>query len=217
VGLSNAGPFDRRDLAPSATHSTFRDRQALEQLLQYVVPEGAKHAAQGLLDTYGTLARVFAASAELNDQGPIGSFLVTTKEAMLQSLRSELKESSLLTSTEAVVEYLSLALVGAIVEEVRVLFLDSRNFLICDDKVSSGTVNGASIYPREILRRGLETGATALILAHNHPSGDPNPSKEDVDATKRLMRAGKEIGLTVHDHIIVARGGWISLKAENLI
>lgn len=117
-----------------------------------------------------------------------------------------------LSKAADVIEYLIVAMARLPVEEVRVLFLDSKNRLISDEVVSRGTISEAPIYPREILKRALALDATALILAHNHPSGDPNPSEGDIDATRRLLKAGKELGLTVHDHIIVGSEGWISLR-----
>ncbi len=117
-----------------------------------------------------------------------------------------------LSKAADVIEYLVIAMARLPIEEVRVLFLDSKNRLICDEVVSRGTISEAPIYPREILKRSLVLDATALIIAHNHPSGDPKPSEVDVEATCRLVKAGKELGLTVHDHIIVGSEGWISLR-----
>ena len=117
-----------------------------------------------------------------------------------------------LSKAADVIEYLVVAMARLPVEEVRVLFLDSKNRLISDEVVSRGTISEAPIYPREILKRSLALDATALILAHNHPSGDPSPSEGDIEATNKLLKAGREIGLTVHDHIIVGREGWTSLR-----
>lgn len=117
-----------------------------------------------------------------------------------------------LSKATDVIEYLVIAMARLPIEEVRVLFLDSKNRLICDEVVSRGTISEAPIYPREILKRSLILDATALIIAHNHPSGDPKPSEVDVEATRKLVKAGKELGLMVHDHIIVGSEGWISLR-----
>ncbi len=117
-----------------------------------------------------------------------------------------------LSKATDVIEYLIVAMARLPLEEVRVLFLDSKNRLISDEVVSRGTVSEAPIYPREILKRSLALDASALILAHNHPSGDPSPSEGDIEATRRLLTASEELGLTVHDHIIIGREGWVSLR-----
>ncbi|MGB5723934.1 MAG: DNA repair protein RadC [Parasphingorhabdus sp.] len=134
------------------------------------------------------------------------------REAMLVSSRERMLDRICLSKAADVIEYLVIAMARLPVEEVRVLFLDSKNRLISDEVVSRGTISSAPIYPREILKRSLALDATALIIAHNHPSGDPTPSKIDVEATRRLVKAGKELDLTVHDHIIVGSDGWISLR-----
>ncbi|WP_197460241.1 JAB domain-containing protein [Sphingorhabdus sp. M41] len=143
---------------------------------------------------------------------PARAILSLVREAMLISSKDKMLDRICLSKATDVIEYLIVAMARLPVEEVRVLFLDSRNRLISDEVVSRGTISEAPIYPREILKRALALDATALILAHNHPSGDPNPSEGDIDATRRLLKAGKELGLTVHDHIIVGSEGWISLR-----
>jgi DNA repair protein RadC len=102
-------------------------------------------------------------------------------------------------------------------EQFRVLFLDSRNKLIADEVQGQGTINRAPAYPREVIRRCLELHASAVVLAHNHPSGEPAPSREDIDLTNDIVRAGSAMGITVHDHIIVGRGTWLSFRREKLI
>ncbi|WP_321327744.1 JAB domain-containing protein [uncultured Parasphingorhabdus sp.] len=134
------------------------------------------------------------------------------REAMLVSSKDRMLDRVCLSRADDVIEYLIVAMARLPVEEVRVLFLDSKNRLIRDEVVSRGTISEAPIYPREILKRALTVDASALILAHNHPSGDPEPSEGDIDATRRLLKAAKELGLTVHDHIIVGSEGWISLR-----
>jgi len=146
------------------------------------------------------------------DNSPARAILSLVREAMIVSSKDEMMDRISLSKAADVIEYLVVAMARLPVEEVRVLFLDSRNRLISDEVVSRGTISEAPIYPREILKRALALDATALILAHNHPSGDPSPSEGDIEATNKLLKAGKEIGLTVHDHIIVGREGWISLR-----
>jgi DNA repair protein RadC len=108
-------------------------------------------------------------------------------------------------------------LVDLHVERVRVLYLDTRNRLMLDHHAHEGTVDEAAIHPREVIRRGLDIGASALILVHNHPSGNPEPSRADIQITQRIAEAGRHLGLTVHDHVIVGREGHVSLRAKGLI
>jgi len=102
-------------------------------------------------------------------------------------------------------------------EQVRVLFLDKRNQLIADEVVQTGTVDHAPVYPREVVKRALEVSATAIILCHNHPSGDPTPSRADIDMTRKIIDVAKPLGIDVHDHIIVGKDGHASLKGLRLI
>jgi DNA repair protein RadC len=103
------------------------------------------------------------------------------------------------------------------VEQVRALFLDSRNRLIADEQQGRGTVNHTPLYPREVLKRALELKAAALILVHNHPSGDPTPSRADIELTRELASAAKALGLALHDHVIVGMGRWMSFRREGLL
>ena len=103
------------------------------------------------------------------------------------------------------------------VERVRILFLNSQNRLILDHHVGDGTIDEAAIHPREVVKRALEIGATALILVHNHPSGSPQPSRADIQVTNRIAEAGRLLGIVVHDHLVIGREGHVSLKAQGLI
>jgi len=103
------------------------------------------------------------------------------------------------------------------VERVRVLYLDTRNRLVLDHHVGDGSLDEAAIHPREVIRRGLDVGAAALILVHNHPSGNPEPSRADIQITQRIAEAGQLLGMTVHDHVIVGREGHVSLRAKGLL
>ena len=143
--------------------------------------------------------------------------LVAMRVAMLHSLRTRLSESPILSTSEALTNYLFASMAYNGIEHLRVLFLNSSNCLLRDELMSRGTVNQAPLYPREILKRALELGATALILVHNHPSGDPTPCQADVKATAHLVAAARTLDIAVHDHLIVARTGWRSLRAEGLV
>jgi len=141
------------------------------------------------------------------------AWLATLRSAMLHALRREALRSPVLGDTDAVADYLFAAMAHEPVEQLRVLYLNTRNRLLLDETVIEGSINIAPIYPREIVRRSLEVGATALILAHNHPSGDPKPSREDIRVTRLVAAAGSALDIRLHDHVIVARSGWISLRA----
>ena len=136
---------------------------------------------------------------------------------MLHVLRSEAAKAPILGSSQALIDYLFVDLAHLPAERLRVLFLNAKNRLLRDELMSEGSVNEAPIYPREIMRRALELGATALILAHNHPSGDPAPSAGDIQATRRIVEAGRALDIRVHDHVILARSGWSSFRALGLI
>jgi DNA repair protein RadC len=103
------------------------------------------------------------------------------------------------------------------VEHFRILFLDSRNRLIADEAQTKGTVNHTPVYPREVMRRALELQASAIILAHNHPSGDPSPSQADIDMTRQIVLAAQALSITVHDHVVIGNGRWVSFRNEGLL
>jgi len=175
-----------------------------------------------LISEFGSLAAVLAADdiARVRVLGPgsqVSRYLDIVHAAMLQSLRREMYNKPVLGSTKGVIEYLRFDMAYAPVEQFRVLFLNRRNRLLRDEVMGRGTVGEAPIYPREVIRRALDVGATALLLVHNHPSGDPTPSQSDIVVTQRIIRAARELEITVHDHILVARSGWKSFRQEGLI
>lgn len=151
-----------------------------------------------------------------NERGLL-AWLATLRSAMLHALRREALQGPVLGDSNAVMDYLFAAMAHEPVEQLRVLYLNTRNRLLGDETVIEGSINIAPIYPREIVRRSLEVGATALILAHNHPSGDPRPSNEDVRVTRLVAKAGEALDIRLHDHVIVARSGWISLRAAGYL
>ena len=151
-----------------------------------------------------------------NERGVL-AWLATLRSATLHALRREALTGPVLGDSAAVMDYLFAAMAHEPVEQLRVLYLNTRNRLLLDETAMEGSINVAPIYPREIVRRSLEVGATALILAHNHPSGDPRPSSEDVRVTRLIARAGETLDIRLHDHVIVARSGWISLRAAGYL
>lgn len=136
---------------------------------------------------------------------------------MLQVLRPEALRGPVLSNSRELLDYLSAEMAHLPSEQLRVLFLNAQNRLLADETVSLGTARETPIYPREVIRRALELGATALILAHNHPSGDPQPSAGDVAATRRLREVGDILDIELHDHLVIARSGCASMRALRLI
>ncbi len=128
--------------------------------------------------------------------------------------RSEVRDKPVLSSWQALLDYLAIDMASLTVERVRVLYLDSRNRLVSDHHVGDGTIDEAAIHPREVIRRGLDLGAAALILVHNHPSGNPEPSRADIQITQRIAEAGRHLGITVHDHVIVGREGMVAARRK---
>ena len=199
------------------------DYELLELLLFRALPrKDVKPIAKELLRTFGSLAEVLAAPRErLAKVGGLGDESATdikiVQAAASRLLRGEVKGREVLSSWSAVLDYCRAAQAFADTEQFRILFLDKRNRLIADEVQQVGTVDHTPIYPREVVKRALELSATAIILVHNHPSGDPTPSRADIDMTKAIVDVARPLGIAVHDHIIVGRDGHASLKGLRLI
>nr|WP_271439329.1 DNA repair protein RadC [Pontixanthobacter luteolus] len=199
------------------------DYEVLEYLLFAAIKQGdTKPVAKALIDRFGSLSGVLNADAgALQDVKGVGE----TSAAALKSValaarrmaRNEVSQKPVLGSWQALLDYLTIDMAHLTVERVRVLFLNAQNRLILDHHVGDGSIDEAAIHPREVIRRGLDIGATALILVHNHPSGNPEPSRADIQITNRIAEAGRLLGITVHDHVIIGREGHTSLRAKGLI
>ena len=137
--------------------------------------------------------------------------------AAIRMAREKVYKRPVLSSWNAVLDYVRVSMGFENIEQFRVLFLDKKNALLADEVQQKGTIDHTPLYPREVIRRSLEIGASAIILVHNHPSGDPTPSPADIDMTREVAEAGAKLGVTVHDHIIVARTGHVSLKSKGLL
>jgi DNA repair protein RadC len=198
------------------------DHEMLEMILFIALPRrDTKPLARALLDRFRTFGGVVGApAAELlavDGIGEAGAAAVKlVQAAALRMMRQEVATQPVLSTWERLTDYLMAAMGHERTEQFRVLFLDSRNKLIADEVQGTGTINHAPAYPREVVRRCLELHASAVILAHNHPSGDPAPSREDVTLTGEIVRAAAVMGIAVHDHIIIGRGKWLSFRAEKL-
>ncbi|MFP3545834.1 DNA repair protein RadC [Rhizobium sp. SIMBA_035] len=199
------------------------DYEILELLLFRLIPRrDTKPIAKALLDRFGTLAAVFGAPAgllqEVKGIGETVALDLKLIAAVAQrTLKSELRNKQVLGSWSSVIQYCHAAMAHETREQFRILFLDKRNALIADEVQGRGTVDHTPVYPREVVKRALELSATALILVHNHPSGDPTPSRADIDMTKMIIDTAKPLGITVHDHIIIGKDGHASLKGLRLI
>ncbi len=205
-----------------------QDYELLEMaLFQVDRRKDVKPLAKELLKAFGGLWAVFNAPPEkLRGFGAGGVRIFTDAHvaairivgaAALRAQRQEVMNKPVLSSWNALLEYCSAAMAHETTEQFRLLFLDRKNQLIADEVQQRGTVDHTPVYPREVARRALELGATALILVHNHPSGDPTPSRADIEMTKEVARALKAVGVTVHDHIIVGKGRHASFKGMGLM
>jgi len=199
------------------------DYELLELLLFLAHPRGdMKPLAKRLLARFGSFAEVITADRgrlrEVEGTGDATVAALKTAEAAAKRLlRSRLRDQPVLGAWDQVLDYCRATMAYQRVEQFRILFLDTRNRLIADEVQQQGTVNHTPVYPREVVRRALELHATALILVHNHPSGDPTPSKADIQMTLQIRNAAFAVGVRVHDHIVVGRDGHMSFKAEGLI
>lgn len=221
---SPAGHRQRlRERLLSGGGEALADYEVLEYLLFGALARGdTKPQAKALLAKFGSLAGVFNADPAALKQvkgvsdASVGALKIAALAARRMA-RSELSEKPVLGSWQALIDYLAIDMAHLTHERVRVLYLDSRNRLILDQQVHDGTINEASIHPREVIGTAYNRGASAVILVHNHPSGNPEPSKADIQITQRLVEAGRLMNITVHDHVIVGREGHVSLRARGMI
>jgi len=199
------------------------DYELLELLLFRLIPRrDTKPIAKALLARFGSLPEVLGAPTHLlTEIKGVGDSVATDLKLIAaishRMLKGGLKDRQVLASWSAVIEYCRAAMAFEAREQFRVLFLDKKNTLIADEIQQTGTVDHTPVYPREVVKRALELSATAIILVHNHPSGDPTPSRADIEMTKLIIDTAKPLGITVHDHIIIGRDGHASLKGLKLI
>ncbi|WP_137179934.1 RadC family protein [Roseomonas sp. AR75] len=197
--------------------------EVLEVLLFANYPrQDTKPVAKALIARFGSLARVLAARPEeLQEVERVGPGAAGTikaaQAAALAMLRTEAQELPVLNNWDRLLAYLTAALAREPIEQFRVIFLDTKNRLIADEAQARGTVNHTPVYPREVVKRALELGATALILVHNHPSGDPTPSRADIEMTAEVKAAAAALGIVLHDHLIIGNGRHLSFRREGLL
>ncbi|MGI4732781.1 MAG: RadC family protein [Janthinobacterium lividum] len=199
------------------------DHELVEYLLMLAIPRvDTKPIAKALLREFGGLGGLFAADPEslgrVDGMGESGAAAIRiVAAATTRVLRAEVSQRPVLASWQALLDYLRADMAHAPVERVRVLHLNTRNMLIRDELLSEGTIDEAAVHVREVIRRALDLGSASLILVHNHPSGDPAPSRADIDLTRAIVEAGKPLRIAVHDHLIIGTQGHVSLRAKGVI
>jgi DNA repair protein RadC len=212
-----------RDRFMESGASALADYELLELVLFRAIPRrDVKPLAKALIKRFGSFAETAAARPErlreIEGLGEAAIIEIQLAEAVATRLaRGKIEARQTLSSFIDVLDYCRTAMAYADREEFRVLFLDKRNALIADEVQGVGTIDHTPVYPREIIRRALELGASALILAHNHPSGDPTPSAADIRMTKDIVAIAEPFGITVHDHLIVGKHGQTSFRGQKLI
>ncbi|MCX7283174.1 MAG: DNA repair protein RadC [Novosphingobium sp.] len=199
------------------------DHEVIEYLLMVARPRiDTKPIARSLIQRFGNLVGVLNADRQALALHPnmgetSAAALHIVGLAARRMARNTVREQPVLSNWQALLDYLHIDMAHLTVERVRVLYLNTQNMLILDHLVGDGTLDESPIYTREVIKKGLDVGAAAMILVHNHPSGSPQPSRADIQVTNRISEAARLMGMTVHDHIIIGREGHTSLKAKGLI
>jgi len=212
-----------RDRFMTGGAAAMPDYELLELVLFRSIPRrDVKPLARALLEKFGDFNRVVSAPAErLKEVSGVGDCVVTDMkvlEAAAHRLaRSRIMKRPVISSWDAILDYCHTAMAHRETEQFRVLYLDPKNTLIADEEQARGTVDHVPVYPREVAKRALELNASALILVHNHPSGDPTPSQSDIDMTARIQDACEALDLTLHDHLIIGKSRELSLRAEGYL
>jgi DNA repair protein RadC len=203
--------------------ASLADYEVLELLLFSAKPRAdVKPLAKALLTRFGSLSAVLGADADalarIAGMGPAAvAALKIVQEGAARMAREEIIDRPVIASWDRLLAYCRIAMAHEQVEQFRILFLDRKNKLIADEAQQRGTVDHTPVYPREVLKRALELGASAIILVHNHPSGDPTPSRADIEMTKELDDAARRLGIQVHDHVVIARASHASFKSLGLL
>jgi len=198
------------------------DYELLELLLFYSIERiDTKPMAKALLERFGTLGDVFAAEpAQLRefeiDQRTLVHFKAM-REVGRRLAERKVKDMPVLTNWQQLIDYCHAALAHEKTEQFRILFLDRKNVLIADEVQQRGTIDHTPVYPREVVKRALALNAAALILVHNHPSGDPKPSRDDIEMTREIKTASEALGITIHDHLVIGRKGHASFRSLGLL
>ena len=199
------------------------DYELLEIILFPAKPRGdVKPLAKALVRKFGTFGKVLTADpSALRDVDDVGDAAVSAIKvvhvAMQRLLKEEVEERPVIQSWTALLDYCRLSMGHNTIEQFRILFLNQKNMLIADEVQQTGTVDHTPVYPREVIKRALELGAAAIILVHNHPSGDPSPSRADIEITKQIIRAASAVNIEIHDHLVISESSHYSFKSHGLI
>ena len=199
------------------------DYEILELTLFRIIPrQDVKPLARRLIDTFGDLNGVLSAPIarleKVDGVGPAVALELKVMETITHRMaRAKVMQRHVIQSWDAVLDYCHTVMAHRDTEQFRVLFLDRKNVLIADEEQGAGTVDHVPVYPREVVKRALELNASAMILVHNHPSGDPTPSDDDIAMTKQIAGAATALGITLHDHLIIGRSRELSFKAQGLL
>jgi DNA repair protein RadC len=198
------------------------DYELTELLLFAAIPRrDVKPLAKQLIERFGNFAGVVTAPREALIEAGLRDgavdMLKIVREAAVRLARQEVLNQPVLSSWQKVLDYCRARLAHDKVEQFHILFLDRKNVLIADEQQQRGTVDHTPVYPREVVKRALELGASALILVHNHPSGDPTPSRADIEMTREIAKAAGALSVSVHDHIVIGRTGHASFKSLGLL
>ena len=198
------------------------DHELVEYLLTLAIPRrDTKAQAKRLIDQFGGIGPLLSADAETLKRSGLSEGIVAAlkiaEATALRLLETRIEGRPVLSSWDALGDYLQAAMGHSAIEEVRVLFLNAKNMLLANEAMWQGSVDEASVHVREVISRAIALGATAIIIVHNHPSGDPTPSSQDIRLTRDLIDAGRHMKITVHDHVIVGSQGRSSMRALGLI
>jgi DNA repair protein RadC len=221
---SLAGHRERmRSRLLSAGAEAVADHELIEMVLFLALPRrDTKAIARDMILKFGSFAAAISASVPdllaMEGLGEAGVAAIKIVQAASQRLsKAEILYRPVLSNWDRLMEYLQAVLAREKIEQFRILFLDNRNRLLADEPQGRGTVNHTPVYPREVVKRALELRATAIILVHNHPSGDPSPSNDDIDMTKDIKAAATTLNIVLHDHVIVGNGQWLSFRKTGLL
>ncbi|MDA0663799.1 MAG: DNA repair protein RadC [Proteobacteria bacterium] len=199
------------------------DYEILELLLALAIPRGdVKPVAKALMDRFGSLGDVLSAESEALIQikgigDSAATALKVVRAAGLRLSRQQITKRDVIGSWDQLLAYCKAAMGYQKIEQLRILFLDRKNVLIADEVQQQGTVDHTPLYPREVVKRALELGASAIILVHNHPSGDPTPSRADIEMTRQVKDICEKLGIALHDHVIIGRGRHASFQGLGLL
>ncbi len=200
-----------------------QDYELIEYLLALAIPRrDTKPLAKSLLREFGGIGGLLSADAQalMRVAGvgeTVAAALKIVQSAALRMLRTEITLQPVLASWQSVIDYLRADMGSISIERVRVLHLNAKNMLLRDEIISEGSIDQATVHVREVIRRAIDLGSSAIILVHNHPSGDPSPSRADIALTREIIDAGKRLNIAVHDHVIIANSGHASMRAMGLI